>query len=302
MRLRNYTLYALLYAISLLPLGLLYLVSDVLSWFAYHVLGYRKHIVLSNLQIAFPEKTEKERKKIAKKFYSNLTDTIVESIKLIRSSPALEKKMFQGDLSAFDHLVKTGKNIQIHAMHNFNWEVVNLGVALQMPIPFIGVYQPLLDPFFESLMKKVRSRNGTILIPANDFKNNFQKNIFPQYAIALVADQNPGVPSKAHWANFFGKPAPFPVGPEKAARERDNIVVFAHFFKMRRGVYTFDVGEQIINPLALKEGELTLRYIRYVEQSVRENPDNYLWSHRRWKHAYNSAYEHLAIEELNTKK
>ncbi len=283
----------------MLPMGLLYLISDALAWLVYHVWGYRKAVVLSNLRTAFPEKTEQEHRKIAKQFYRNFTDTVVETIKLISASPAMEKKMFQGDLSRFDHLLKTGKSIQIHAMHNFNWEVVNLGVSAQMPIPFLGVYQPLLDPFFESLMRKVRSRNGTVLIPATDFKNNFQQHRFPQYAIALVADQNPGIPSKAHWANFFGKPAPFPRGPEKAARERDTVVVFAHFFKLKRGVYTFKVDEQIIDPLALQEGELTLRYIRYVEQKVRECPDNYLWSHRRWKHLYNDAYEHLALEKLN---
>lgn len=299
MKLRNLFLYAMLHGISLLPLRLLYAISDLLAFLVYHVWGYRKAIVLSNLLVAFPEKTEKERRRIARQFYLNFTDTLVEAIKLITASPAVEKKMFQGDLTRFDHLVKTGKNIQIHAMHNFNWEAVNLGIAPLMPLPFLAVYQPLLDPFFEALMKKVRSRNGTILLPANDFKKSFQQNTHPQYIIALVADQNPGEPSRALWANFFGKPAPFPRGPEQAARNMNNVVVFATFYKLKRGVYTFEVGDQILDPQALPENELTLRYIRYVEQKVRERPDNYLWSHRRWKHKYNSGYDHLAIEKLN---
>lgn len=171
-----------------------------------------------------------------------------------------------------------------------------------MKLPFLGVYQPIINPFFESLYKKIRSKYGTVLIPANDFKNNFISHQDKQYVIALVADQNPGNPAKAWWVNFFGKPAPFVTGPEQAARQRNTVVVFGNFYKIRRGQYTFVVEKITEDPASMQPGELTLRYIRYIEDRIRERPDNYLWSHRRWKHSYKQEYAPLALERLNVEE
>lgn len=298
-QLTNRLLYGLLYAVSLLPLWALYGLSDFVSFVVYRIIGYRKAVVLSNLAIAFPEKSDAERSKIAKAFYRNFTDSMLESIKLISAGDRLIDKMFVSDPKVFDVFLGTGKNIQIHALHNFNWEIVNQGVSREMKLPFLAVYQPIINPFFEQLFKKIRSRFGTVLIPANDFKNNFLPHQDRQYTIALVADQNPGNPAKAWWVNFFGKPAPFVMGPEKAARMRDTVVVFGNFYKLRRGVYTFVVEKITEDPGSLQPGELTLRYIKYIEDRIRERPDNYLWSHRRWKHPYKPEYAGLALEKLN---
>ncbi|MEN9882975.1 MAG: hypothetical protein RLZZ420_192 [Bacteroidota bacterium] len=289
-------LYAVLYLFSLLPLRVMYLISDLLVWIVYHVIGYRRKVVEDNLATAFPEKSVKERNHIARRFYRNFTDTILESIKLISSGQELIDRMFVVDPNAFSVFEGTEKNIQIHAMHNFNWEVINLGVSKQMKLPFLGVYQPIINPFFEALFKKIRTRNGTLLIPANDFKNNFIHHQGKQYVIALVADQNPGNPARAWWVNFFGKPAPFVTGPEKAARSRDTVVVFAHFFRLKRGVYTFTTEKITDHPSTMKEGELTIRYLDYIEQKIRQQPDNYLWSHRRWKHPFKPEYQELVLE------
>jgi KDO2-lipid IV(A) lauroyltransferase len=295
-KIRDVLLYGVLYLFSLLPLWVMYLISDFLTGLVYHVIGYRRKVVQDNLAIAFPEKSEKERKHIAKRFYRNFTDTILESIKLISSGQKLIDSMFVVDPQAFSVFEGTEKNIQIHAMHNFNWEIINLGVSKQMKLPFLGVYQPIINPFFEALFKKIRTRNGTVLIPANDFKNNFIPHQGKQYVLALVADQNPGHPAKAWWIDFFGKPAPFVTGPEKAARMRDTVVVFAHFFRLKRGVYTFTTQKITDQPSSMPEGELTIRYLNYIEQKIREQPDNYLWSHRRWKHPFKPEYKDLVLE------
>ena len=299
MKFRDMILYSLLYGISILPLRVLYILSDVLVVFVYHLVGYRKGIVLSNLKVAFPEKTESERRAIAKQFYRNFTDTIVESIKLISSGEALINKMFVGNIDALNAVAEKGKNVQIHAMHNFNWEVVNQGVSRLLKRPLLAVYQPITNKFFNDIFMKVRSRFGTKLIPANDFKNNFIHLDTEQHLLALVADQNPGNPAKAWWLNFFGKPAPFVMGPERAARERNTIVVFANFFKVKRGVYSFESVVITEDPNSMKEGDLTKLYLKYIQEKIRERPDNYLWSHRRWKHAYKDEYASNIIEPLN---
>jgi KDO2-lipid IV(A) lauroyltransferase len=299
MRITERLLYFLLYGISLLPMSVLYGLSNLLAYVAFSGIGYRKEIVLSNLSIAFPEKSEKERVSIAKEFYLNFCDAIMESIKLISADNRLIDKLFVVDPAMLKAFEGTTKNIQIHAMHNFSWEIVNLGVARAMTLPFLGVYQPLTNKFFNELFKKIRSRNGTVLIPANDFKNNFLPHNDKQYVLALVADQNPGDPAKAWWVNFFGKAAPFVMGPENAARQRDTAVLFANFYKVKRGLYSFSVEKFTDNPADLPPGELTQRYIKYIEDKTRERPANYLWSHRRWKHPYKPEYADRVLGKLN---
>ena len=299
MRITERLLYFLLYGISLMPMSVLYGLSNLLAYVAFSGIGYRKEIVLSNLSIAFPEKSEKERVSIAKEFYLNFCDAIMESIKLISADNRLIDKLFVADPAMLKAFEGTTKNIQIHAMHNFSWEIVNLGVAREMTLPFLGVYQPLTNKFFNELFKKIRSRNGTVLIPANDFKNNFLPHNDKQYVLALVADQNPGDPAKAWWVNFFGKAAPFVMGPENAARQRDTAVLFANFYKVKRGLYSFSVEKFTDNPEDLPPGELTQRYIKYIEDKTRERPANYLWSHRRWKHPYKPEYADRVLGKLN---
>ncbi len=298
-KIRDLSLLVLMYGISILPMPILYALSDLLSFIMHTLVGYRKKVVMNNLAIAFPEKNLEERKLIAKKFYQNFMDTMIESIKLLSTGASRSRKMFTGDLSVLQEAASKGKNVQIHAMHNFNWEVVNHGIARELKAPFLAVYQPITNSFFDRLFKKMRSRFGTILIPANDFKNNFIQYMDKKYVLALVADQNPGHPAKAFWVNFFGKPAPFVTGPEKAARQRDTIVVFANFYKLKRGLYTFECEIITEDPASLPPGALTLRYLKYLEDTIRKRPDNYLWSHRRWKHPYKPEYANSCLEELN---
>lgn len=293
-----YLIYGTLYLLSLLPWFVMYGLSDFLAFLNWNVFGYRKEVVLGNLRIAFPEKTEPEREKIAKDFYRNFTDTIVESIKVISMGEKTLLKKFVPNMEQVEALSKLGKNVHIHAMHNFNWEIVNLGASRVWKMPFLCVYMPIGNKHLEKIFRKVRSRYGTILVPATDFKTKFRHYEQQRYSIALVADQNPGSPAHAYWANFFSKPAPFVRGPEKSARGRGLAVLFGHFYPVKRGVYSFDTKVITLNAAETTEGELTLAYIRYVEECVRKQPANYLWSHRRWKHEWKPEYQSSTLEPL----
>lgn len=285
MSVKHRMIYCLLWTISWLPWFVLYRISDVLAILAFYVMGYRKKVVLSNLAIAFPEKTQKERNLIAWKFYRLLTDTLVESIKLITLSKKGVMKKFTGDASNINEIMAKGKNLQILAMHNFNWEIVNLNISMQMKFPFIGVYMPVMNAFFENLMRDIRVRYGTKLIRATKFREEFPAYRDTHHILALVADQSPGNPDNAYWVDFFGKHTPFVTGPEKGARMNATAVLFGHFFPIRRGHYTFESTLVTEDASLLPEGELTKMYVKYIENCIRKAPENYLWSHRRWKHA-----------------
>jgi len=288
-----YIVYCLLYLVSLLPLRILYVLSDAIYGLVYYIIGYRRKIVLDNITVAFPEKSLEERTKIAKKFYRNLIDTFIETIKMISAGDKFLRKRISGNWEIINQLFEKGVSCQVHAGHTFNWEWGQRVAAMHISYKFMGVYMPISNPIFNRLFIDLRARNGTILLPANKMKESMQPHINTQYLLALAVDQNPSVPSNAHWLNFFGKPTPFVTGPEKAAKSGNIPVVFAHFEKSRRGYYkiVFEVANE--NPQLLADGDLTLQFARHLEGVIRNQPDMWLWSHRRWKHEWKHEYQPL---------
>jgi len=245
---------------------------------------------MDNLLLAFPEKTEKERKVIAKKFFHNFIDTFIETIKMITASEKFILKRFSGNWDVVNSLKPTGKSIQVHLGHNFNWEWGNLAGAHWSHFPFLAVYMPLTNKIFDKLFYRLRSKSGTILLRATQMGHDFAPYRKTQYLLGLVADQNPGYPGNAWWFNFFGKPTPFVKGPAKGAISNDATVVFAFIHKSKRGYYeaVLSVAEQ--NTKNLDEIDLTGKFVKYLEDVIRQYPDMWLWSHRRWKHEWKEEY------------
>jgi KDO2-lipid IV(A) lauroyltransferase len=285
-----YIVYGLLYLLSLLPLRVLFLFSDFAHFVVYHATGYRKKVVLQNLTIAFPGKSEAEKLKIASKFYRHFTDTFIETIKLISASKRFINKHYKANTEVFDRLYAEGKKCQIHLGHNFNWELANIAMPLDSPYLLLSVYMPITNKVLDRIFKKIRSRTGAVMIPATKMSQSIVPYRNQQYMLALVADQNPGIPSKGYWLNFFGRPTPFVKGPEKGARNNDAAVVFTHFTQSRRGYYEAHFELATSDPNSLPEGELTRIYVRYLERVIRDQPDMWLWSHRRWKHEWKPEY------------
>jgi KDO2-lipid IV(A) lauroyltransferase len=285
-----YIIYSLLYLLSLLPLGVLYFIGDGLYGLLYYIIKYRRDVVMNNLTIAFPEKTEVEKIKIAKAFYHNFIDSFIEAINMLSISDRDAARRVTGDFSAFEEAYRSGKSIQLHAAHHFNWEIVQWELARKVPYPFVGVYMPISNRSFNRIFFNLRKRFGTLLIPATDFKNGFAKYAGTKYILALAADQNPGNLKSVYWLSFFNKPTAFVAGPEKGARLNDTAVIFVNFNKTKRGFYHFNATLVTTQPLTMREGELTLRFARFVESCIRNNPSNYLWSHKRWKHAWKDEY------------
>ncbi|HWK02396.1 MAG TPA: hypothetical protein VNS58_02110 [Puia sp.] len=285
-----YLFYGFLYMVSLLPMRVLYFISDVIYGLLYHVLGYRKEVVMSNLAIAFPDKTQAERLIIAKKFYHNFIDSFIEVIKLVSAGDAFLQKRFTADVTELNELFKTGKSCQIHLGHTFNWEWGQLVLSKLTPYKIMVVYMPITSAVMEKLFYKLRTRSGNVFLPATNMREAILPYLQTQYALGLVADQNPGNLHTAYWLNFFGKPTAFVSGPEKGARATGMPVVFACIEKPRRGYYHATMKLAAADTSQLAEGELTLNYVRYLEEVIRRNPDMWLWSHRRWKHAWKEEY------------
>jgi Kdo2-lipid IVA lauroyltransferase/acyltransferase len=287
-----YFIYSLLYLLSLLPISLLYFIGDGNYLLIYYILKYRRDVVMSNLLMAFPEKSEEERIRIAKKFYHNFIDSFMEMLKLISVNDAYLKKRFSIDnMDSINQMYSTGKSCHIHLGHTFNWEWGQLVLRTLTPYQVMVVYMPISNRIFERLLYKLRTRSGSVFLPANNMRKAMDPWQDKQYLLGLVADQNPGSPDNAYWLNFFGKPTPFVTGPEKSARASNLPVVFAYMEKPKRGHYHAVIDLITENSAELPEGEITRRYVNYLEDVIRHHPDMWLWSHRRWKHDWKDKYE-----------
>ena len=291
-----YIIFPLLYLISLLPFFILYGISDFFAFLLFNVVKYRKDVVLNNLKIAFPEKTDTERKKIARKFYQYFTDTMIESLKFISISKKQLLKRSTGSFDVINELIAKGYNINIMAGHQFNWEYANLLYAINLKIPFVGVYMPIKNNVFNKIFLDFRGQFGTILISATDFKNKMHDVFKSQYMLALAADQNPGTPVSGYWMNFFGRPTPFVTGPEKGALKNNAAVVYVGFKKIKRGYYHFETTLLTEQSAGKAPGTLTCLYRDILEKTIAADPANYLWSHRRFKFEWKDEYKKLWVD------
>lgn len=280
-----YLVYGLLYLISLLPFFILYRISELVFLLMYHLFGYRKKVVMYNLAIAFPDKSIAERKAIARKFYLNLIDTFIETIKMISMRKTQFEDRCKMDFKEINKLISSGKSIQFHSGHQMNWEYVNWIVAKNITIPWIGIYQPISNKAINKIFYDLRAKYGTKLVATREFKSVMHSLFINQFAIGLAADQNTS-PATGYWQYFFSKPAPFIMGPEKGAIKNNTAVVFVKMVKIKRGYYEYVSKVILENSADTQVGEITRLYRDFLEETINEHPDNYLWTHRRWRHEY----------------
>lgn len=285
-----YIIFGLLYLVSLLPFFILYGIADFLFVLIYFVAGYRKEVVLENLRNSFPEKTEKERRLIARRFYRNFIDNWIETIKLLSVSKKSLSKRITGNLDVFTQLHRSGKSVQVNLGHFFNWEIMTLYTGIHQPYTFLTVYLPQSSQVADRLLMYIRGRWGNPLLPATQMA----KAIIPwrkkQHLLALGADQSPPNGADAYWLYFMHQPAAFVKGPEKFARIQQVPVVMMTTTRPRRGHYHFEYFLLAENPAALPDGELIRRYVEHLQKNIAAAPELYLWSHRRWKHKWTPDY------------
>ena len=281
-----YFLYAILFPISLLPFSILYGLSDFLYFLLYKVFAYRMAIVTENLRISFPEKTEEERKAIAKKYYKNLCDSIIETIKMISISKEELNKRMICNWEMFDSMTNENRNGQAYMSHQFNWELATLICNWYAPRRFTGLYMPLSNKAFDRLFYTIRSRAGMKLIRVQDMQKEMATVQQDKTLWGFIADQNPSDPKRVSWNNFLNRKTAFFKGPEFVARRYNNLVYFGEIIKLRRGYYEIKMKLAFAQPRETKEGEITEAYVRFLEDSIKRQPDNWVWSHRRWKHKF----------------
>lgn len=279
-----YLLLFILYPLSLLPLRMLYLLSSGMYLVLYYVIGYRKQLVLDNLRQAFPEKSKEEIGHICKKFYHSFCDQWIETLKLLSISEKELNRRIKGNWVVFHQLYDEGRNTYALLGHTFNWEWANVACQYNSTQQFAGVYMPLESNAFDRVMQRIRTRSGAWLISMKA-KRGFSKLDGVQYIVGLMADQNPSVVKAATWHMFLHREVPFFNGPELLAKRAKAAVVFAGIKKVKRGYYEIDLQPYAYDASTLPPGKMMADYVSFMERQIREQPENWMWTHNRWKHS-----------------
>ena len=270
---------------SIIPFRILYLFSDIIFFFIYDLVGYRKKVVYQNLWNSFPEKSPKEINSIARAFYHHLTDISVESFKAFTMTEQAVVDRFHFKPSSFlESLYKEGRSAIIVAGHYNNWEWPGIAAGMQMKHKPVGFYKPLTNPYVDAFVRKCRVQGRSALVSINDTVAVFKTDWGEPAGFYMIADQSPASVRLAYWVSFLNQDTATLHGPEKYARVYNMPVVYTDIQKISRGNYECEFIVLCENPAETKTGEITARFMKMLEDKIREKPQYYLWSHRRWKH------------------
>jgi len=272
------------YLAALLPFWALYLLSDVLFVLLYYIVRYRKAVVFENLRNAFPEKSEKERRTIARKFFRFLPELIVEAIKMRNiSAREVEKRIVIHQLNELERHFAAGRTVVGVTAHYANWELGIHRLSLLTDNPVLIIYKPLKNKAFDTLYNTIRSRFGAIMVPMKQTLRKIAAYRGKPHISIFVADQTPQYRDSDYFVPFLNQDTLVYTGAERIAKMTDSAVVFCHIDRIRRGHYQCTFTTLVENPAEIAGHGITDIHTRFTEEIIRQKPELWLWSHRRWK-------------------
>jgi len=274
-----------LYAISLLPLPVLYLFATFLYWQLYYIFGYRKAIVRTNLLNSFPEKSEKEILSIEKRYYKYLAALIFEVIKMATISKAELRKRFKfKNLSTINDYLEKGTSVLVCSAHYGNWEWGTLAIGLNLKGENYPIYKPLSNKVFDKWFFDIRSRFGNHMISMKQTYRALTETKDTPTVFCFGSDQAPPKNESHYWLNFLNQPTSIQMGVEKIAIKTNRPIVYIKVSVVKKGYYEVDCVPLITAPQKTNGHEITDIHARFLEQIIQEDPAYWLWSHKRWKH------------------
>nr|WP_295920994.1 lysophospholipid acyltransferase family protein [uncultured Dyadobacter sp.] len=275
----------LLNAISKLSWGVLYKLSDIFRFLIFDIGQYRKKVILSNLRNSFPASEEQTIQRIAAKFYRNFTDIIFETIKLKSITREDLLARIDLDVSILDEYYQKNQNLVVVAGHLGNWEMMNLFGSARLSHQMVVVYHELQNDAFENWFRNVRTRFGTEMVTMKEAISKAMQPRERPFIFILINDQSP-VPEKAFWTKFLHQDTGVFRGVETIARRLNSPVLYMAVLKneMKRGFYRGYFKLITETPKLAPNNSILQAQIGFMEKDIIHQPENWLWSHKRWKH------------------
>jgi len=274
-----------IYGIALLPFPVLYLLSDLVFVLLYHLIGYRTQVVMTNLRNSFPEWSETELRAIMRRFYRWFCDLTLETLKTltISAEEVRERVSFPGS-EVFKPFVERKQSVIIVMGHYGNWELAGARFAVEPGVhPLIVIYHPLQNPGFEKLIVHMRTRLGNRLYAMAETFKGMVRDRGQLTATAFIADQTPA-PERAYWTTFLNQHTPVFTGTGVIAKKLGYPVIYISIQQPRRGYYEMGAEVLVEDPRSMSENDINQLHTDRLQRDIRQKPDLWLWTHRRWKH------------------
>ena len=272
--------------VSFLPFRLIYGLSNFIAWLLGAVLKYRSAVIQRNLKASFPEMSQKEQLKTQKGFYRNFADIIVESFKSLSiSEKTMRKRFVLRNPEVFQKLYDQNKGLIMVMGHHTNFEWTAMSIPLVVPQNCYAVYHPLKNPRFNKLIVKIREQFGLKLFKMADTYPFMLNNPDPNPLYVFMADQSPHKGKIKYRGQFLNQSTPVHLGVENLSKKCNLAVVFIDIIRVKRGFYEIEAQLLFDKPQETETYEITNTHLRALEKLIQKDPPNWLWSHKRWKHA-----------------
>lgn len=277
------SIYGVAYAISLLPMTFLYTMALFAFFLAYHVIGYRKAVVIQNISRSFPDMKYGEIRCVVKKFYTCFTAYFAEILKSI-SAPAevLDNKITFENLELIDSHMNAGRNVIACLGHCGNWEMLNF-MPYKLRHDMYAVYKPLRSGIMNRLMIKLRSRFGMKLISDKSVIRHILTQKSSPAVYLFLADQCPRIKDDKYKFELLNQETYIFSGMEKLARISRSAVIYLHITQLSKGNYKITCIPVCSEADSTNEGEITRKYVNLLTENIKEEPYGWLWTHKRWK-------------------
>ena len=284
----------LLLGLARLPLPVLYGLALPVYWLLAYVVRYRRRVVLDNLRHAFPAKNEAEIERISRQFYWHFVQVMVEILKLagIRGEELSRRLRFRNP-ELLGQPLAAGRQVLVLGSHMGNWEWILSSAALLFPGQISGVYKVLNNKFFEQFTRRLRTRLGAGAVPMLGTLRHLVRYRGQGHELSMLIDQAAGPDDRPYWTSFLNREAGFYTSADRLAVQFDCAVIYVGVRRVRRGYYEahfvqLPEGEALAAaaqaPIDAERFPATEAFVRQLEADIRAYPEQYLWTHRRWKH------------------
>ncbi|MFF5382735.1 lysophospholipid acyltransferase family protein [Pedobacter suwonensis] len=273
-----------LYLLSLLPLPFLFFFARLLYYLLYYVIGYRKKVVRKNLTQSFPEKSAAEIRVIEKKFFVYLAELIFEIIKMtsISKSEALKRVKFTG-LEQLELHFKAGESVLACTGHYGNWELGTLALGLSISAKTLVIFKPINNKIFETWFDCMRTKFGNVFIAMRQTLRGIAAYKNEPTLLCFASDQSPTREEAKYFTDFLNQPTAALLGVEKIAKSTRRPIYYFKVSLVKKGYYHVEVIPMCLDPESIHEFGITDLHFKFLENIIKDQPQYWLWSHKRWK-------------------
>jgi Kdo2-lipid IVA lauroyltransferase/acyltransferase len=289
--------YLIVRPLSFLPLWILYRFADLFYLLLITVFPYRRKVIEGNLSKSFPQADKKEIRRLKRNFYRHFADILIEGIaNLSLSEEQLRKRIHVKNPEVMEELYRKGKSVILVSGHYNNWEWLISAQNFLFPHKAMGIGMPMTSKFWDRKVNQRRERFGMKVVHSGNFKTEIE-NMNEPVAILTLSDQSPGDSRKSYWMNFLGQQTAVLFGAEQMAHSYNMSVVFYAMRKVRRGHYEMELKLICEDPKSMSWGQITEAHTQLLEKEIIAHPENWIWSHKRWKRTVPKDLENLKKEQ-----